>query len=181
MPPRRKLSTMDRGRAVGWHQEGISAREIARRLGVSDSVIRRLLERFQATGSTDERPRSGRPRCTTRRQDLLMQVTALRQRTTNASRLRTELRRAANINVSRQTIRNRLHEFNLRSRAAAIRVPLTQVHRQARRTWCRLHLRWTSLGTVSATMMPESASGGVQESALLMLVFANTIVMEEGR
>ena len=143
MPPRRKLSTMDRGRAVGWHQEGISAREIARRLGVSDSVIRRLLERFQATGSTDERPRSGRPRCTTRRQDLLMQVTALRQRTTNASRLRTELRRAANINVSRQTIRNRLHEFNLRSRAAAIRVPLTQVHRQARRTWCPLQLHWT--------------------------------------
>ena len=38
-----------------------------------------------------------------------------------------------------------------------------------------------SLSTVSATMMPESASGGVQESALLMLVFANTMVMEEGR
>ena len=119
---------MDRGRAVGWHQEGI-AREIARRLGVNDSVIRRLLERFQATGSTDERPRSGRPRCTTRRQDLLVQVTALRQRTTNASSLRTELRRATN----RQTIRNRLHEFNIRSRAVAIRVPLTQVLCQARR------------------------------------------------
>ena len=52
---------MDRGRAVGWYREEISAREIARRLGVSDSVIRRLLERFQATGNTDERPRSGRP------------------------------------------------------------------------------------------------------------------------
>ena len=38
-----------------------------------------------------------------------------------------------------------------------------------------------SLGTVSATMMPESASGGIQESTLLMLVFVNTIVMEEGR
>ena len=75
---------MDRGRALGWHQEGISAREIAKRLGVSDSVIRLLLERFQATGSTDERPSSGRPRCTIRRQDLFMQVTALRQRTIKA-------------------------------------------------------------------------------------------------
>ena len=75
MPPRRKLSTIDCGRAVGWHQEGISAQEIARRLGVSDSVIRRLLEHFQATGSTDERPRLGRPICTTWRQVLLMQVT----------------------------------------------------------------------------------------------------------
>ena len=62
---------MDRGQAVGLHQEGISARETARRLGVSDSVIRRLLERFQDTGSTDERHRSGRSRCTTRRQDLM--------------------------------------------------------------------------------------------------------------
>ena len=69
---------MDRGQAVGWHEERISAREIARRLEVSDSVIRRLLERFQTTRSTDERPRSERPRCTTRRQDLLMQMTALR-------------------------------------------------------------------------------------------------------
>ena len=86
---------MDRGQDVGWHQEEISAREIARRLGVSDSFIRRLLERFQATGSTDERPRSGRPRCKAWRQDLLMQVTALRQRTTNFPRLRTELRKAA--------------------------------------------------------------------------------------
>ena len=127
-----------------------------------------------------------------RRQDLLMQVTGLRQRTINTSRLRAELRRAAIINVSRQTIRNRLHEFNLRSRAAAIHVPLTQVHRKARRTWYHLHLRWTrqagvrcysqmSLGTVSAAMMSVRASGGVQESALLVLVFANTIVMEEGR
>ena len=38
-----------------------------------------------------------------------------------------------------------------------------------------------SLGTVSATMMPESESKGVQESAWLMFVFTNTIVMEEGR
>ena len=122
---------------------GISATEIARRLRVSDSVIRRLLKWFQASGSTDESPRSGRPRCTTWRQDLPMQVTVLRWRTTNASRLITELRRAANINVSMQTIRNHLHEFNLHSRAAAISMPLTQVHRKACRMWSRLHLRWT--------------------------------------
>ena len=54
MPPRRKLSTMDHGQALGRHQEGISAPEIVRRLEVRDCVIRHLLERFQATGSTDK-------------------------------------------------------------------------------------------------------------------------------
>jgi len=44
---------MDRGRAVGRHQEGISAREIARRLGVSDSVIRRLLEQTSLEAMQD--------------------------------------------------------------------------------------------------------------------------------
>ena len=143
MPPRRKLSTLNRGLAVGWHQEGISGREIARRLRVKHAVIQRLLERFQATGSTDERPRSGRPRCTNQRQDRFLHIAALRQRTTNATRLRQEMRRAANFNISRQTVRNRLHEFGLRSRVAVVCLPLTPAHRQARRAWCRRQQRWT--------------------------------------
>ena len=65
MPARTKLSTLDRGRALGWLQDGISGRGVARRLGMSHSVIQRLQARFQVTGSADERPRSGRPRCTT--------------------------------------------------------------------------------------------------------------------
>ena len=85
----------------------------------------------------------GRPKCTTRRQDLFIRTTALRRRTTNATRLKTELRTAANINVSQQTIRNRLYSFNLRSRAAAVRIPLTQAHCRARFAWCRLHKPWT--------------------------------------
>lgn len=59
----------------------------------------------------------------------------------------------ANVTTSRQTIRNRLHQFNLRSRRAAVRLPLTPRHRQARMVFCRRHHRWTrqQWGTVLFT------------------------------
>ena len=143
MPPRRKLSALDQGRAMGWLQEGISAREVGRRLGVSDSVIRRLRDRFQATGSAEERARSGRPRATSRRNDRSIVLATLRNRTVTARTLRGNLRQAANVNVSETTIRRRLHESNLLSRAAAVRLPLTPRHRQARLAFCRHQRQWT--------------------------------------
>lgn len=143
MPPRRQLSAEDRGRALAWLDDGISGRAVSRRLGVSHSVVQRLWERFQNTGSTDHRPRSGRPRATGRRDDRFLLLSALRNRTITAQRLRTEFRIATNINVCQQTIRNRLYQFGLHSRRAAVCLPLTPRHRQARLNWCRRHERWT--------------------------------------
>ena len=53
-----------------------------------------LWQRFQATNSVRNRPRSGRPRSTTNREDRYITNMALRQRTTTARRLRDNLRTA---------------------------------------------------------------------------------------
>ena len=143
MPPRRRLSDADRGRALGWLQEGVALREVGNRLGVTHSVIQRLRDRFNNTGSVQEPRRSGRPRLTTRRQDHFVVLSSLRSRTATANTLRGQLRAASNITVSDQTIRNRLHEANLRSRRPAVRPPLTPAHRAARLAWARRHLAWT--------------------------------------
>ena len=142
MPQRRQLCALDRGRALAWLQEGISMREVGRRLGVSHSVVSRLQERVNATGSADVRPRSGRPRCTSRRDDRFLMLNAVRERTVSAPTLRRRLRAANHVNVSERTVRNRLHEFNLRSRSSAVRIPLLPQHRVARVNWCRIHQRW---------------------------------------
>ena len=60
----------------------------------------------------------------------------------NARVLQRELRTAAGVNVSDQTIRNRLHAANLRSRRPVVRIPLTRRHRRLCLEWCRPHLRW---------------------------------------
>ena len=142
MPPRRKLGEADRGRALAWIQEGVAVREIGRRLGVTHSVIQRLQTRFLTTGLVAEAPRSGRPRMTTPRQDRLIIVNATRRRISTSSDLRADLRAAANLNVSNQTIRNRLHEANMRARRPAVGPNLTQAHRRACTAWCRTHQHW---------------------------------------
>lgn len=78
MPPRRQLAAENRGQALAWLDEGISGREVSRRLGVGHSVVQRLWERFQTTESVDHRSRSGRPRATERRDDRFFLLSALR-------------------------------------------------------------------------------------------------------
>ena len=63
------LSTNERSQAVGMLRAGQSSQQVAAVFGVAQSNISRLLQRFNATQSTNERRRSGRPRTTTRQQD----------------------------------------------------------------------------------------------------------------
>jgi len=143
MVGRQKLSLLDRGRAVGWFQDGVGIREIARRLQVSPSVITRLRQRYQATGRVEDRPRPGRPKKTTAREDRLITRRAQAVRTSTANRIRRQLRAATNTNVSGQTVRNRLHAAQYHARRPAKRAKLTLAHKRARRAWCTRHVRFT--------------------------------------
>ena len=126
------------------------------RLGVSQSVVGRLWQRFQATNSVRNRPRSGRPRSTTNREDRYITNMALRQRTTTARRLRDNLRTATGTRVSDQTIRNRLRANNVRCRRQAVQPPLLPRHRTTKRHWCMLHLRWQRVQWVRMMFTDES-------------------------
>src|ERR1700729_1374980 len=143
MPQRRRLSIRDKWCAIVWFEEGVPIREIARRLAVNQSVIQRLRDRFINTGTVEEARRPGRPRITNVQQDRYVVLMALRDRTATANAMRIQLRATTNVNLSDQTIRNRLHEANLHSRRPAVRPRLTVVHRAARLAWSRRHLAWT--------------------------------------
>ncbi|KAK7501585.1 hypothetical protein BaRGS_00007016 [Batillaria attramentaria] len=67
---------------------------------------------------------------------------ALPQRRVTARELRDQLRATTGTLVSDQTVRNRLRANNLRARRPAVRPPLLQRHRAARRDWCTRHVRW---------------------------------------
>ena len=105
MPPRRKLSTFDKTRAIAWIQDGIAKAEVAQRLGVHHSVIDRLTQPFRETNSIEERPRSGRPRQTTPREDQFIKRQVLLQRDATSTSNQRQLRFATNTILSRQAIR----------------------------------------------------------------------------
>ena len=188
MPRSRRMSDAERGTAVAWLQEGVGVWEVGRRLQVTHSVIQRLRDRFNNTGSVLEPRRPGRTRMTTGRDDRYVILSALRDRTATANTLRGQLRTATNILVSDQTVPNRLHEVNMRSRRRVVRPLLTRAHRAARLAWPGVI--WpgqgssgpgcsspTSPATRHASKTAEFASGDVLESASSTLPFWSTTDM----
>jgi transposase len=120
-------------------QFGKLKRTVAAHFNVSQSVILRLWNLFQHTGFVAKRPRSGRPRSTTARQDHYLVNMAKRQRFQGAVRLNTDFQTATRVRVTPQTIRNRLHAANLRVFRPAVLPKLTPRHRTARLQWTRNH------------------------------------------
>lgn len=138
----RRLTQNERLRALGMLQVGTRQVVVARAMNVSQSVISRLWSRHRATGSVQDRPRSGRPRATTQAQDRFIRTIALRNRLVTANQIRSQLQRDTGLVVSGQTIRNRLHRFHLHARRPRVIPCLRDRHIRARLQWCRHHQRW---------------------------------------
>ena len=122
-------------------QLGLSTRRVAAIFGVAYSIMSRLMIRFNATNFAKDRRRSGRPKATTHRQENLVRTLSLRNLTIIARDLQGQLRTAAGVTLSDQTIRNPLHAAGLKARRPVVRIPLKQRHRIHRLDWCRRHLR----------------------------------------
>ena len=137
-----RLTNIERGRAIGMLQSNLSASAVARRLNCDPSTITRLQERYRATGSTQDRPRSGQPRVTTRRQDVYIRTAHLRDRFRTATSTSRQLvgRRGQ---VSADTVRRRLRSGGLQARRPYVGPRLSRVHRQRRLNWARIHQRLT--------------------------------------
>jgi len=143
MPPQRHhLQANIRNQAIGMLQAGQTQRNVAFQFGVSQSVISRVWTRFQGTGTVNERPRSGRPRATTQRQDRYIALLARRQRFQAAPRLANQFNVATGLRITPQTLRNRLHTANLRAYRPVVRPRLLPRHRQARLEFARQHVNW---------------------------------------
>uniref|UniRef100_A0A3B4B8E1 Transposase Tc1-like domain-containing protein n=1 Tax=Periophthalmus magnuspinnatus TaxID=409849 RepID=A0A3B4B8E1_9GOBI len=94
--------------------------DVARELGVCQSVISRLASRHRTTGRVCERPRSGAPRVTDHNDDQYLRTYALRHRCATATQLQAHLRDVR-----------------------GTRTPLTPRHRRERLQWAQDHVTWT--------------------------------------
>lgn len=155
---RHHLDLEEMNRAVGLLQAGIRQVDVAERIGVSQSVISRLWKRFRESGSPAEQ-HPGRGRSTTAAQDRFLVLSARRQPTITAPELVTELQRAHNVTVGRDTIRNRLHEANLRSRRPLRCPPLSRGNRAARLDWCQNYQNWDENDWATVLFTDESRFG----------------------
>ncbi|GFV95804.1 transposable element Tcb2 transposase [Trichonephila clavipes] len=136
------LSDQEAWRVVGRFEGGQTQDEVAQAIGVSQSVISRIWNRFLETGNAGRRPGQGRRRSTTPNGDRYLVLTAPRHRNMNATLLQQHLRSATVTTVSTQTVRNRLHGVGLYARRPMVCVRLTSRHRCDRREWATEHVNW---------------------------------------
>ena len=139
---RRHLSQDEMNRGIGMLHSGLSQRHVANVLGVSQSVVSRMWNRFITTGNVRHlhAEGGGRERSTNGVQDRFLVVQARRHRFDNETTLGGDFQNATGVRISTQNIRNRLHDTGQRSRRPAIRALLTRYHVQMRLAWARDHV-----------------------------------------
>ena len=101
-------------RAIGMLTAGMSARDVAQHFQRHESTISPLLNRFQQTGNVADRPRSGRLRKTTPLEDCFLTTSSRRKRFLSSQKLGRLLRKATGTRDCDRTVRNRLHDYDLK-------------------------------------------------------------------
>ena len=134
------LTNHQRSIIMGMFQVGTPFKEIARRLNIHRNTVSNTIRRYHATGSVAELPRSGRPIVTNARDDQYIRTTHLRDRFRCAA---FTARNLPNVrNISGQTVRNRLKEWEIKTFRPAQKITLTAAHRTARLAWCTARVHW---------------------------------------
>jgi len=95
---------------------GLTQRQPASNLGVSQSVVRRAVTRYRQTGQYGRRPGQGRWSLTTPAQDRYLPILAVRNRFHTAVQLCGAFFNATGVELTDQAIRDRLHSFGLNAR-----------------------------------------------------------------
>lgn len=138
----RHLNETEVVRVVVAVENGTSIRQVARNFNVSPSVIHRVWNRYLETGEYKRRIGQGRKRKTNRIQDRFLVLSSLRTRTSTAKDLQVRLRTTHGVELSDQTVRNRLKEANLRPRRPVRKPALTPYHIRTRLNFAREHVAW---------------------------------------
>ena len=112
--------------------QGQRQQQVARHFGVHVSITERLVQRLREIGPVADRPRSGRPRVTSQRQDRAIHLAHLRNRHLKATETAVNTVGSHNRRIGPKTVRNRLREFGLRARRPNIGLPLSRARRARR-------------------------------------------------
>ncbi|GFS18819.1 transposable element Tc1 transposase [Elysia marginata] len=134
-----RSSEVDRHRALGMLHAGLLISEVSLRMNVNRTTIFRLRQRLglHETDTVSDQPRSGRPKCTTQRQDRNLVRNHMNNRGLSASASSRQTSGKNNQRRSANTVRRRLSTSGLRARRPYIDPTLTQRHRHQRTLWAQ--------------------------------------------
>ena len=140
-PCNRRLSILERGIAIGMSKSGDDQYKIAATLNCATKSVRELEKKVKETKSLSDRPRSGRPKKTSPREDRNIKFNSLQDRFLPATKLAKNI--APNYlkkKVTARTVRSRLIKAGLPARTPRKKPKLSSTHIKARYEWAKEHL-----------------------------------------
>ncbi|GFX10684.1 HTH_Tnp_Tc3_2 domain-containing protein [Trichonephila clavipes] len=117
--------------------------EVSEEIGIAQSVISRLWQRFQDDDNVSRCYSTSHPRVTTPNEDRYLAIAAGRSRRSTASDLSRQFSSATGTTVSRQTVHRHVRHIGLYARRPVRCVPLTATYCRLRLTWSRERALWT--------------------------------------
>jgi transposase len=139
-----KLLNEERDLVIRLHNQGFSFRNISRTLRISHTTVSRMVKKFNATHSTKDLPRSGRPKLISPREERKIGFYMKLGRVSTAKEMVRSIWEEREKKVSLETVRRALHCQRLHGRIIRKKPKLTKVHKKQRYAFALQHLSWTA-------------------------------------
>ncbi len=126
-PHSKELSEHLKKKIVALHKDGVGYKKIANTLKLSCGTVAKTIQQFNKTGSTQNRPRHGRPKKLSAHAQRHIQRLCLENRRMSAA----EVEGVEGKPVSAQTIRRKLHQIGLHGCHPRRKPLLKMMHKKA--------------------------------------------------
>ncbi|GFW74589.1 HTH_Tnp_Tc3_2 domain-containing protein [Trichonephila clavipes] len=143
MVQRKHLDDFLRGKIIGRLECARIQLELSEELGIAQSVISRLWQRFQDDGNVSNVTAQVASELQRRMRTGIYGSYCQKKQTGHSIRPVSSALFSTGMTVSRQTVYRRLGHIGLYSRRPVRCVPLTATHCRLRLTWSRQHALWT--------------------------------------
>ena len=107
--------------------------EVCQHLKLSCSTVAKIIQRFKRVGSTQNRPRVGRPKKLSARAEHHIQMLSLKDCRRSAVSIAAEIEEVGGQPVSAQTIRRTLHQIDVHGCHPRRKPLLKTIHKKARK------------------------------------------------
>jgi len=132
-----RVPTPDRWKIVHYREEGVSAAEVGRLLGLPDSTVKSIYKKYQETGDVKDKPRSGRPLKVT--SDVEERI--ITEVTNHSGLSLTQIIEETKVDISKPTTWRTLKDNGFSCRTSKVKWTLDDKQRKARLAWAKRYIQ----------------------------------------
>lgn len=135
-----EISISLRDRVIFLRKRGQSYRKIGLELKLNFTTVQYIVQKYERTGSTQNEPRTGRPKILTARERRTIIREATAKPFSSAQTLANHIASTSSKSVCAQTVRNVLHSAEIYGRTARKKPYLSAVNREKRLGFAKLYV-----------------------------------------